>query len=531
MKLKLGNHSMSRGLLAISDKPFNDKTAFHYVPLLSSLKSILRDKNVLDQVLTTNLRIRNDGYFEDYCDGQLFQSNALFCNHPTALQIVAYYDEIEICNALGSYVKKHKLGVVFFVLGNLHPKFRSRLQAINLVLLATVPIIEKHGIDVILRPFMNDLNTLATAGIDINVDGVSRNFKGGLLVFLGDTLALHTIAGFKRSLSRSFRICRTCMATSDKASTDFNSINFEPRSESTHRQHCMYLNGPLQDHYSTVYGVTHKSILLDVSNYDMFHGGLPHDIMHDLFEGVVQYEIKLLLNHLVSSNLMILDDFNRHLLNFDYGYSEIADKPTPITKRNLTSNDKELRQNASQCMLLSRILPFLIATYFAEDDLHWQCYIALLKIINICLSPVVNVDKCASLKVLIEEHHMLFKMVNPSCTITPKMHFMCHYPELILQVGPLVRSWTMRHEAKLHFFKQAAHMGNFKNVTLTLANRQQRWSCYQRSSGSIVDTPVEYGPALEPGLLKAESQSLVQMLFAIFIMTYIWKHWFPSRSG
>lgn len=50
-----------------------------------------------------------------------------------ALQIVAYYDELEVVNPLGAYVKKLKVGVVFF-LGNVHPKLCSRLRAINLVL-------------------------------------------------------------------------------------------------------------------------------------------------------------------------------------------------------------------------------------------------------------------------------------------------------------------------------------------------------------------------------------------------------------
>lgn len=98
------------------------------------------------------------------CDGQLFQANPLFSSMPSAIQIIAYFDELENCNPLGSYVKKHKLGVVFFSLGNIHPKYRSSLRAIQLVSLAPVPLIEKYGIDKILQPFVDDLNTLYTDG-------------------------------------------------------------------------------------------------------------------------------------------------------------------------------------------------------------------------------------------------------------------------------------------------------------------------------------------------------------------------------
>ena len=34
------------------------------------------------------------------------QNHEVFQNHPCALQIVAYYDELELCNALGLYVNK-----------------------------------------------------------------------------------------------------------------------------------------------------------------------------------------------------------------------------------------------------------------------------------------------------------------------------------------------------------------------------------------------------------------------------------------
>ena len=95
---------------------------------------------------------------EDFCDGSLFQKHALFSKDPHALQIIAYYDEVKMCNPLGSHIKKHKLGIVFFTLGNIHPKYRSTLRAINLVLVATVPVIERHGINEIMKPFLSDLS-------------------------------------------------------------------------------------------------------------------------------------------------------------------------------------------------------------------------------------------------------------------------------------------------------------------------------------------------------------------------------------
>ena len=45
------------------------------------------------------------------------------------------------------------------------PLYRSQLKLINLALVATVPVIEKHGIDAILKPV---INKLASAGISLS---------------------------------------------------------------------------------------------------------------------------------------------------------------------------------------------------------------------------------------------------------------------------------------------------------------------------------------------------------------------------
>ena len=48
----------------------------------------------------------------DFCDGDYFKHHQLFEENLAALQICLYYDDLEICNALGSKTKKHKLGIL-----------------------------------------------------------------------------------------------------------------------------------------------------------------------------------------------------------------------------------------------------------------------------------------------------------------------------------------------------------------------------------------------------------------------------------
>ena len=101
-----------------------------------------------------------------------------------------------------SYSKRHKIGIVFYTLGNIDPIYRSQFRLINLAIIATVPIIEKYGLNKVLEPFISDLNTLSTKGIIVS--GVSRTYKGALLVFLADNLASNDLGGFKKSFSFAF---------------------------------------------------------------------------------------------------------------------------------------------------------------------------------------------------------------------------------------------------------------------------------------------------------------------------------------
>ena len=102
----------------------------------------------------------------------------------------------------------------------------------------------------------------------------------------------------------------------DAFSTAFVSDTFEQRTESNHRLQCALLHGPAGAHYSKTYGINRQSSLLDIMGYSMFGGGLPHDAMHDILEGLA-LEIKLVLKEYISQNLFSLQDYNSRLLNFN----------------------------------------------------------------------------------------------------------------------------------------------------------------------------------------------------------------------
>ena len=483
MEIKVGKAYYVTQFSGAKRKRMLQKDSFFYIPVEAILTALLHRRDVHEHI--QHFHGSADAVRRDICDGDIFRNHPIFTSDKTTLQIIAYFDEVELCNPLGSATKTHKLGCVFFTLGNIHPSYRSSLKGIFLSTVAVSPVIQKHGCNSVLKPFIDDIKKLSSQGFFVTVGGNSYQYRAVLLAFLADNLAAHQIGGFKESMSFSLRICRTCMATTEKCQIAFQESLFELRSPEKHDRQCQLLEGPLKTHHSTTYGINRRSILETVPHFSVVRN-LPHDIMHDLFEGVVPYEMKLLLTYCIENKYFSCVGFNNRLQQFDFGYTEIKDKPSLILNEKLLNKpDNRIRQSASQTWLLSNVLPFLISDFLPDDCEH-----------NIA-DEVVDY-----LGILIEEHHCLFRSIYPAKNIIPKMHYMVHYPSQIRLFGPLIYSWTMRHEAKLSVIKRCSRHGNFKNIALTVSKRHQHLLCYHLNvSQPLFGQEISYSkPKLHSGI-------------------------------
>ena len=214
--------------------------------------------------------------------------------------------------------------------------------------------------------------------------------------------------------------------------------------------------------------------------------------MHDLFEGVVPYELKLLLCHCVHAKYFTVRKLNERIKEYDFG----CNIPVPIDPKVLGSNSK-IRQSASQMMTLSRELPLLIADTIPHDDQNWHSFLVLLKICSIAVSPLCTHDTIAYLRVLIEEKLYLFQQLYPEESMIPKLHSKIHYPSQIERLGPLIQSWNMRQESKLGFVKRVSRRGNYKNVykrlqrninsgfVIRFSHSQLRGTCVKHQSDAM----------------------------------------------
>lgn len=82
---------------------------------------------------------------------------------------------------------------------------------------------------------------------------------------------------------------------------------------------------------------------------------------------------------------------------------------------------------------LFRFLPIMIGDLVDEGLQNWHCFKKLWNIVQLCMAPSIKKDDVAYLRILIQEHHMLFKDLYPNASIIPKMHFLIHVPDDILR--------------------------------------------------------------------------------------------------
>ena len=88
-----------------------------------------------------------------------------------------------------------------------------------------------------------------------------------------------------------------------------------------------------------------------------------------------------------------------------------------------------------------KLLPLLIGDVIPKDAEHWKF---LCGIVDIIISPWSSIDLTAILTNQIRNHHQAFISLYTESAIIPK------FPNQILNVGPMVRTWNMRNEAKLN---------------------------------------------------------------------------------
>jgi uncharacterized C2H2 Zn-finger protein len=449
---------------------------FQYVPILDVIKKIMSHDDVFDNVVLHPDHPAAGNKMRSFRDSDLFQADPFFDENPDALWINLYVDEFEVCNPIGAKKGKHKLTGVYYVLGNLSGPYRSQLRFIHLAMLVKYKYLT-NGYNSLLQPLIRDLKTLYTDGVSIACGTI---VKGKMITISADNLSAHALAGFQQNFTTG-RVCRHCMIDVNDLASHTTEQNVTLRTEQLHNYHLQaVLSIPGN---ASIYGVKKPCPFTSLPNFEVCTA-FPPDIMHDLLEGCMPTTVKLVLKHFVSAKLVSVTELNKTMENVDI--TNRCNKPNQFNQSSFRGKGS-LAGTAAQKLELFLLLPRLIGHVVVTGDRTWAVYLLLREICDIILSPAVDKDNLNHLEELISLFLQTFVAAFPLKKLTPKFHFLIHYPRLMKQFGPLRNFWCMRFEGKHQYFKKVAAISNsFVNIAKTLAKRHQLRQCWEMKGEDLL---------------------------------------------
>ena len=387
-------------------------------------------------------------------------------------------DEFEVVNPLGSRRGKQKITAIYFTLGNMHPKYRSKLEYIYLCMLLRYKHVQKYKYCEILKPLIKELKVLENTGVEITYQGKKLIVKGTVAAISADNLSTHDLAGFQTHFHTG-RICRSCMARKQDIMSKVSEEDFVLRTTDVHQYH---LNAVEEDDTNAaIYGVRRPCPFSEIDSFDVTKC-FPPDLMHDCLEGVFPVITRIVLQDLVQDRWITLGDTNNAILHMKFGQNDTSNIPPEITSTMLRNG---LSGKASEKWCLFRLLPQLIGHLVPVGNSTWNVYILSSEIADYLMAPVIRKSWMAYVGNLITQ---LLELLSDYLESFPcKVHYMIHYPRLMLLYGPLRNFWCMRFEANHQYFKKVALAScNFRNIAKSLADRHQQRKCWELNSRTVL---------------------------------------------
>lgn len=460
----------------LSPKNGPEKHSYQYVPLRASLKLLLEDKSFLKQKCSDPYH-HQEGLIQDVRDGECYRSSPYFSQHPEAVGIILFQDELEIVNPLGAGKTKHKFNCTYMSTLDIQPALRSKTQSIQLVSIVPSKHWKKYGNKECNRRLVEDLHLLETEGVAVSVP-TDKIVKAGLLYIVGDNLGQHTIAEMSQNFS-SGQICRWCKITHKNVCKDGLSYSqcqegFSPEEWTVESYDENAKKAEDGDGGEDTFGIKGTCVF---NQLGAFHCALqlPPCIGHDFYEGVFSYDLQFYLEFLINKEkLLTQEQFNKRIKDALLSSRDSNNRPREFKTRKKNS---KYEGNAGSLRVLGRIITTLLSDVLEES----QVGALIVKLRDV--SEIITAPKLTKYEIDNILHFTVMEYLDLRTeaienlgmgTMKPKHHFMSHYSKLYMMHGPLIHLWAMRMESKHQYMKNCVRTSkNFINPSKTCASRHQ----------------------------------------------------------
>ncbi|XP_031359139.1 uncharacterized protein LOC116182736 [Photinus pyralis] len=389
-----------------------------------------------------------------------------------------YFDDFESCNPLGSKSGIHKIGAVYISLAGVPPLYSSTLDNILLAQLFYSSDRTEFGNKKVFTNLIQELKYLETNGICVSTKSGKYQIYFTLFAILGDNLGLNAILGFNESFNSTY-FCRICKMSKDitqcSSSLDMslirNPINYE------------------EDASSLSFGIKEPCIWNELCCFHVTVQ-ISCDVMHDLLEGTLRYEMAYIINKLINRKYITLPHLNERIKYFKICEADRGNPIPEIKNEHLKKN--YITMSASEMLAFVTYFGMIVGDLIPQDDEVWLFYLLTNEIVNILFSKTISKKTVVYLQTLLEEHHVLYSELF-NTTLKPKHHILLHYPSLILNIGLPTNLWTMRFEGYHKILKSIANsITSRKNILLSLSIKNQLRLSYKILAKEGFSANVQY---------------------------------------
>lgn len=177
---------------------------------------------------------------------------------------------------------------------------------------------------------LTDLKELVENGIAMG-DELVVNWA--LYCIAGDNLGSHTIGGFTENFSSSQYFCRYCLISRiEFLVADPNICGLE-RTPETYRYAIELLE---TEDALQVQGIKFRSVFNALQNFDVGSPGMSPCLGHDIFEGVLSYDVALYLKYFINKmKWFTYTILNRRIRHFKYKATDTCSQPCEFSPQTL----------------------------------------------------------------------------------------------------------------------------------------------------------------------------------------------------
>lgn len=196
---------------------------------------------------------------------------------------------------------------------------------------------KKYGFDHILQPTIAELQNLEEEGILLEIDNQKTQVFFSLCLLLGDNKAMNEVMGITQCFIKN-GFCRMCSCTIKEIKKMVKEDPTKPRTVDN------YATELAKNDFTTT-GIREECVFNKIPSFHIITCPSA-DIMHDVFEGVCNFQMSKIILHFIENNNFTLDDLNNRKSLFDFGTYQIGNKSVDIKQPHLKSG--KLKMSSSE---------------------------------------------------------------------------------------------------------------------------------------------------------------------------------------